>query len=132
MRFAIALAAVALGGSALGGCGGPSEAEDEEAIREVLVTNVVGGPERCTEIYTDAYLAENWNENVTAYPGATPLEKCRNQPPLEGVGEDEVGVTVEALEGDAATASATVRSASEVRYTLVRDGDGWRIDGFAD
>lgn len=111
-------------------CGGPDRAEDEQRIRAVLIEDQVGGPGRCDEIYTDAYLAENWNAQVTAYPGSTPIEKCRNQPRLPGVTAKDVKVTVASVDGDDARASAQVRAQAAVTYTLARDGDGWRISGF--
>ncbi len=119
----------------LAGCGGddgPDPAEDEAAIRAVLVENEIGGPERCEVIYTDAYLEENWNEDVTAYPGDTPIEKCQSQPPLPGVTEADVKVTVDSLEGDAAIATSKVRASPGVGFALIRAGDSWQIDGFAE
>lgn len=133
MRKRIVVSALAfLAVPALAGCGGPDAAEDEAAITDVLVENEIGGPDRCTSIYTDDYLAENWNENVTFYGGGTPLEKCENTPPTEGVTEDDIEVTVESVDGDAAVASSRVRAEEPVGFNLIRDGDAWRIDGFTD
>ena len=117
------------------GCGGddePTAAEDEADITAVVLQDELGGAERCSQIYTDSYLAENWNENVTAYPGTTPLEKCENDPPLEGVTEADVKISVDAIEGDTAVASSKVRAGAAVAFTLVREDEGWRIAGFAD
>lgn len=119
----------------LAGCGGNDEAdpaEDEAAITAVLVENEIGGPDRCSVIYTNDYLNENWNENVTAYGGDTPTEKCESQTPLEGITEADIKVTVESINGDTAVATSKVRASPGVTFALVRDGGDWRIDAFSE
>lgn len=120
--------------SGIAACGSdePDLAAEQAAITAVLVADETGGPERCEALYTDAYLDENWDENVTAYGGETPLEKCRNEPAGEGITEADVKVTVESVEGDTATASARLRAHPPVTYTLIREDGAWKIDGFAE
>ncbi len=110
----------------------PTAGEDEAAIRSVLVEDELGGPERCLDIYTEAYLAENWNKHVTSIPGATPLDKCNADEPLPGITEDDLKIKVESIDGDAAIASTQVRAEFPVGFALIRDGERWRIDGFSD
>jgi hypothetical protein len=133
----VRLVLVALVSAALcvaSGCGGdePTPVDDEEAIRSVLVEDELGGPERCTEIYTEAYLAENWNKHVTSIPGDTPLEKCEADEPLPGITGEDMKITVNGFEGDTTTATARVRAQAAVGFELIRDGESWRINGFSD
>lgn len=116
------------------GCGGdePAPVDDDAAIRSVLVENELGGAERCLDIYTQAYLAENWNKHVTSIPGETPLDKCNADEPLPGITEDDLKIKVESIDGDSAIASTQVRAEFPVGFALIRDGETWKIDGFSD
>ena len=112
----------------------PDPAADEAAITEVLIENELGGPERCTEIYTDAYLELNYNEDVTSLDGDTPLEKCESDAPYADVTAEDLEIEIVSLDSEAgeAVASAQLRAQFPVGFTLVRDGESWRIDGFSD
>ena len=135
------LAALFVGaGLLLGACGSTDEtsaedqaAADEAAIVGVMRENELGGPERCETLYTDAYLEMNWNEDVTAYGGGTPLEKCQAQPKSVAT-SGQVKVEVLSVDGDTAVATLKVGAYEPSGYSLVRDpetGD-WQIDGFED
>jgi hypothetical protein len=120
---------------ALAGCGGGGE-EDPGAeiakIRRAIVEGTTStDPAACTEFQTQAYTELESGE--TGHPAVASCEVDRTEGRVAGSATISE-VTLESAEASAAVALAgkaideSIFEGQTLRYTLVREDDGWKLD----
>lgn len=134
-RLAVLASAVAIGGLMVAGCGGNDKegngSSDEDAVVETIKDFAVGSaPDGDADV-----ACERLTENLRAQAGGGDAAQCEKSltEAAEGpsFGVDDVNVTDVKVDGEKATANAAIKGQSSVgAFTLVKEGDTWKIDGF--
>ncbi|MEX2193696.1 MAG: hypothetical protein WD844_00280 [Thermoleophilaceae bacterium] len=104
--------------------GGPASEDDEEAIRETLVTWLLEGP---CDLMSDKFLEEQSFVGDTREERCELFEQSHTKPQY---GEDDIITSGFRVDGD--TASAVISddfSNVETTFNLVREDGTWVIDG---
>jgi hypothetical protein len=119
LRFAAVPLALLLSTSAIAfaACGGDDNggASDEEQIRDVVALGNELDPEICDK------LTDRWLENVTGGDASD----CEEQ--LKDTEKDSIQIEDVSVEGDEATATATIQG-QPGRLLLVKEDGEWKLD----
>ncbi len=109
---------------ACGGGGDNDEAQIEDAIETSATTD---DPSNCTELET-----QNFLEQTSSESGKAALESCEEEAADPEGRADSVEVTEVEVEGDKATAQATITGGNFDNQTpvlaLVKEDDQWKLD----
>jgi len=114
---------------ALVACGSSGNSDDEDQITAAIDRAATSGdPAACTEVQTQSFV-----EQTSGGGSAADAIKQCEEDASEGVAE-EVDVSDIEVDGDSATANATVTGSvfngQTLQVALVKDGDRWKLDEF--
>ena len=129
---AFAVLAVVVGIMATGGSGGGDTAGTDEAqIKDVVQTiNFTTDPSDCTRVFTQRYLDQS------SFGSEDPISTCRLKTVNTRDDPRSVDVAAVQISGDLATARARYDGGffdgQTVDYSMVKDGDQWKLDHLSD
>jgi hypothetical protein len=109
-------------------CGGGSDSNPEAEIEDAIETSATSeDPANCAELET-----QNFLEQTTSESGKTALKSCEEEAEDSDSGADSVEVTEVEVEGDQATAQATISGGNfdsqSLVIALVEEDDQWKLD----